>query len=105
MRLYQTWLHTIQDNVGFLIVLGLFLLWTIGVIIFTRLIVRKEMLQTEEERYPEKIKVILQDKDKQLRKMTAEINRLQERTEVLNVRIRSVKAWVAKIPEMLEGVK
>lgn len=105
MTLYWTWLRTIQDNWGFIIVLSLFLVWTIGIILVTRLIVKREVLATEQERYPEKIKALLLDKDRQIRALSSQVSKQQETIEALKVRERSVKAWVAKIPEMLEGLK
>ena len=105
MTLYWVWLRTIQDNWGFLIVLFVFILWTLGIVLATRLIVKHEVLATEQERYPEKIKSILSAKDKEIQDLTLKVEQRDELIETLKIRNRAARALAVKIPEVLEGLR
>ena len=116
MRLYWLWEHTMQDNIGVIILFGILLMYTIVIIILTRVILRAEWRRDEESRYPERAKALIALRNTEIKKLRRQQEKDEKQIELLEERIRGAKAWailthhrfdaaLGKVTEILEGLK
>ena len=105
MKLFWMWKYTIQDNIGFLIVLAILIVYSVCLIFATYKITKNNIKKHEEDRYPERAKAKIELQSAEIKRLNKELSGQEETIEMLWERINMAKGVVVRLTNILEGIK
>ena len=105
MKLLWMWKYTIQDNIGFLIVLAILLIYSVCLFFVTYKVTQYNIKKHEEEKYPERAKAKIELQSAEIKRLNKELSGQEETIEMLWERINMAKGVMVRVMNILEGIK